>query len=153
VSLPGGPVQPFGVHLESKARWLLERLRHELPPGQEACLVLFEGGVASLVSTCQRDYTLSVLRTVVREAKKAPPFIDAQDYADAECEARDARIAAARELAWRFGMIDGEHHKQWVIDQMLRALLADGYDAWVAYRDAQLDDGEPCRPWGRGVAP
>ncbi len=32
-------------------------------------------------------------------------------------------IEKAIEYAHRFGQIDGAHHKQWVIDQMVRALL------------------------------
>jgi len=41
-----------------------------------------------------------------------------------------------------WGYIDGAHHKQWVIDQMVRALLGDGYEEWVG------DD-----EWDTGVAP
>lgn len=32
------------------------------------------------------------------------------------------RIEKALEMAVRFGGIDGDHHKDWVIDQMVRAL-------------------------------
>ena len=32
-------------------------------------------------------------------------------------------IEKALEYAYRYGQIDGAHHKQWVIDQMVRALL------------------------------
>ena len=37
------------------------------------------------------------------------------------------RIDAAIELAVRYGGIDGDHHKAWVIDQMVRVLAGDGY--------------------------
>ena len=50
-------------------------------------------------------------------------------------------------IAARYGMIDGAHHKQWVIDQMVRALLAEKYVDWVA---AQNPDYEP---WDTGIAP
>lgn len=33
------------------------------------------------------------------------------------------RISKALEYAGRYGQIDGAHHKMWVIDQMVRALL------------------------------
>lgn len=34
------------------------------------------------------------------------------------------RIAKAIDFAVRYGGIDGDHHKSWVIDQMVRALTA-----------------------------
>lgn len=46
-------------------------------------------------------------------------------------------------------MIDGSHHKQWVIDQMVRALLGDGYEAWVEENNSDPD----YEPWDVGVAP
>jgi len=50
-------------------------------------------------------------------------------------------INRAVDVAMRFGTTDGEHHKAWVIDQMLRALLGDGYQAAVG------DD------WEEGIEP
>jgi len=58
-------------------------------------------------------------------------------------------IDVAVEFAERFGMIDGEHHKQWVIDQMLRKLLADGYDEWVVKMNADPEYSA----WDTGIAP
>ncbi|WP_104565831.1 hypothetical protein [Ralstonia mannitolilytica] len=58
----------------------------------------------------------------------------------------------ALDIAVRFGGIDGEHHKAWVIDQMCRALLGDEYDAFVA----EVKDGEEgpdAYDWDVGVAP
>jgi hypothetical protein len=53
-------------------------------------------------------------------------------------------------VATRFGMIDGEHHKQWVIDQMLRALLGPaGYERWVAGKNSDPDYAD----WDAGIAP
>lgn len=45
-----------------------------------------------------------------------------------DCE----RIQDALEVARRHGGHDGAHHKDWVIDQMVRALTGDQYEAWVA---------------------
>lgn len=61
----------------------------------------------------------------------------------------EKQIAAAAEVAARYGMIDEMHHKQWVIDQMLRSILGDDYDAWVTRMnsDPQYD------PWDVGIAP
>lgn len=37
-------------------------------------------------------------------------------------------VQEALDLAWSYGQIDGDHHRLWVIDQMVRA-LTDDYDA------------------------
>jgi len=58
-------------------------------------------------------------------------------------------VAKAIKIAERFGMIDGAHHKQWVIDQMLRELLGERYEAWVA----EMNSDPEYRPWDVGIAP
>lgn len=67
----------------------------------------------------------------------------------------DERIAEAVDLAHQFGGIDGAHHKQWVIDQMLRKLLgAEEYDGWVLRWKADVDPAtEDFDEWDTGVAP
>jgi hypothetical protein len=57
------------------------------------------------------------------------------------------RIKKALEMASRYGQIDGAHHKTWVIDQMVRALLDDRYHAWV--NEYETDD----YLWDTGIAP
>jgi hypothetical protein len=62
------------------------------------------------------------------------------------------RIDAAIELAVRYGGIDGDWHKAWVIDQMVRALAGDGYAAIVAEAKSG-DDGPETYEWNEGIAP
>lgn len=79
-----------------------------------------------------------------------------------------ANVELALELARRYGGIDGDHHKAWVIDQMVRALTGccpnqgDGalpafdnsadYIAFVA--DAKAgEDGPDTYAWDEGIAP
>lgn len=54
----------------------------------------------------------------------------------------EERISLAANLALENGDIDGAHHKQWVIAQMLRALLTEE-------EEAQLLDED----WDDGIAP
>lgn len=71
---------------------------------------------------------------------------DAPDVTDSEA------IKAALELAVRYGGIDGDHHKAWVIDQMVRILARDRYAAIVA--DAKDgEDGPETYDWDEGIAP
>jgi len=61
-------------------------------------------------------------------------------------------IGRAIEIAVRWGGIDGSHHKSWVIDQMVRELALEKYDAIVA--DARSgEDGPDTYDWDEGIAP
>lgn len=64
----------------------------------------------------------------------------------------DERIQAALDLALSYGGIDGDHHKAWVIDQMVRALTVDDYEEWVkAAQDGE--DGPDTYEWDEGIPP
>jgi hypothetical protein len=53
----------------------------------------------------------------------------------------------------RFGMIPGEHHKQYVIDQLLLTILGvDRYRAWLLEYNNAYNYGLD-KPWNRGIAP
>ena len=58
------------------------------------------------------------------------------------------RIDKAVKAAADWGWIDGGHHKMWVIDQMLRILLADRYEEWVK----EFENGGEYE-WDTGIAP
>lgn len=66
-------------------------------------------------------------------------------------EPEQDRISKALVFA-TYGPIDGSHHRDWVIDQMVRALLGEGYEAWVAERRAG-EDGPETYLWPEGIAP
>ena len=56
------------------------------------------------------------------------------------------------EVAYSYGQIDGDHHKAWVIDQMVRALTGDHYDEWVrGYETGQ--DPDELYDWDTGIVP
>lgn len=66
----------------------------------------------------------------------------------------DTKIQAAIDCSWTYGGIDGAHHKQWLIDQMLRSLLDDQYDSWVkAYNEDVDEEGGSYSLWDVGIAP
>jgi hypothetical protein len=69
------------------------------------------------------------------------------------------RIAKALEVAVSFGGIDGDHHKSWVIDQMVRCLTgcpvlgeSDEYRKLVTDACAG-EDGPETYSWETGIAP
>jgi len=62
------------------------------------------------------------------------------------------KINKALEFARDYGGIDGDHHKMWVIDQMVRALTGDKYDEWVKKHN-KGEDGPDTYEWETGIAP
>lgn len=65
------------------------------------------------------------------------------------------KIAAALSMAFEYGQIDGAHHKAWVIDQMVRALLGESvnpepFNTPTTY--AQFVQNYLCE-WDEGIAP
>jgi hypothetical protein len=69
-----------------------------------------------------------------------------------QAETGAERIELALEEIGSFGQTDGAHHKAHVIDQVVRILTGDGYDAWIReYRDGE--DGPETYEWDEGIAP
>lgn len=62
------------------------------------------------------------------------------------------RITEALKIATCYGGIDGAHHKDWVIDQMVRALTGSGYEDFVAAA-CRGEDGDDTYTWNEGIAP
>lgn len=58
----------------------------------------------------------------------------------------------ALELIEDFGGFDGAHHKQWVLDQIARAITGDDYPQWVASMN-NGEDGPNTYGWDEGIAP
>ena len=54
----------------------------------------------------------------------------------------DKKIKKALDLAVRFGGIDGDHHKTWVIDQMVRALTGCPMLKFVSKEYSYMEQGE-----------
>jgi hypothetical protein len=61
-------------------------------------------------------------------------------------------VHLACDVAERFGGTDGDHHKAWVIDQMMRALKGTDYAAWVV---SMMDgeDGPDTYGYDEGIPP
>lgn len=66
---------------------------------------------------------------------------------------KDAEIEKALEKAFQYGQIDGDHHKTWVIDQMVRVLTGDKYNEFVKEYEIDEETGEKEWIWKNGIAP
>jgi len=58
----------------------------------------------------------------------------------------------AIEVIVQYGDVGGGHHKQWVLDQALRALMGDEYQAWRDKYDLEMAR-EDYSIWDEGIAP
>lgn len=63
--------------------------------------------------------------------------------------AADSRVKRALQTAFSYGQISGDHHKAWVIDTMVRALLGNNEEAYRAWVDEYEHGGE--YSWDEGV--
>ena len=61
-------------------------------------------------------------------------------------------IGDAIDLIVQWGGIDGSHHKDWVMDQVVRKLAGDRYDEIVATA-CFGEDGDNTYSWECGIAP
>lgn len=54
----------------------------------------------------------------------------------------------------RYGMIDGSHHKQWIMTEVLRIALGKGFKKWLkAFNSYTDEDGEEYGDWDEGIPP
>lgn len=65
---------------------------------------------------------------------------------------RRKRIHKAICLAVQYGGIDGDHHKAWVIDQMVRILAGENYEK-IVKEACDGEDGPDTYDWDEGIAP
>jgi hypothetical protein len=72
-------------------------------------------------------------------------------------ESMGKRITAAMDIITEYGSIDGSHHKQWCLDQVVRALLpGKDYETWRERLRGEYDDEEEdyeYDEWDEGIAP
>jgi len=92
-------------------------------------------------STPMWNPTLRRLRNLLATRAQSTPPSPAPDA-----------VRDALEIACAYGGIDGGHHKMWVIDQMVRRLTGDDYDAWVREHN-KGEDGPDTYAWDQGIAP
>lgn len=62
------------------------------------------------------------------------------------------RIKRCIDLGFEYGGIQGDHHRAWVIDQMLRILCAQSYEFRVR-EHCNGEDGPNTYEWDEGIAP
>jgi hypothetical protein len=72
------------------------------------------------------------------------------------CKRNEVKEAeqSALDIIIQYGGIDGAHHKDWVLDQVVRTLIGDDikYKEWVSLAKSG-EDGENTYEYNEGIAP
>lgn len=64
------------------------------------------------------------------------------------------KVKAALDLIVQYGGVDGSHHKQWLLDQVVRTLVNGEYEYRQFCERIRVDeDGEVYEEWDEGIAP
>lgn len=61
-------------------------------------------------------------------------------------------LGKAIECGFEWGGIEGDHHRAWTIDQMLRIMCGEKYDSMVKENN-QGEDGPDTYEWDCGISP
>lgn len=80
-------------------------------------------------------------------------FMSVEEKGDYE-DNLENRICKALSIIFQYGQIQGDHHKAWVLDQVVRILLnnSEMYHSFLAYyKDG--DGGPETYEWYTGIAP
>jgi len=62
------------------------------------------------------------------------------------------KVVDALKVIQEYGGTDGAHHKQWVLDQVVRILAGDSYEEWVRHYEYRGEAGK-IYEWEIGTAP
>ncbi len=64
----------------------------------------------------------------------------------------EEKIGGVLLLIYCYVGIDGDHHKQWLIDKIVRTLTGEEYEAWIkVYENGE--DGPQTYKWDVGIPP
>ena len=107
------------------------------------------------MSEKELKWLLDAILTSVGKSMPEHLFSEAYEFvrngsieADRHTDKEDSVLS----LITEWGGIDGGHHKQWLLDQIVRALTGDRYDKWIS--DYELGDSGPeTYKWDEGIAP
>ena len=89
----------------------------------------------------------------VGNLKRPNPFRDLVKAArPREMNLAAERIEGALEIAREYGWVEGDHHRAWAIDQIVRKLTGDQYPEFVK-RFCQGEDGPNTYEWDVGITP
>lgn len=118
---------------------------------QESISMLTEENLELLEKHCIKNRRQDIGRRF-REHEIVFELIQAYKEQQAELEKKDKVINKALEIAFQYAQIDGDHHKAWVIDQIVRSLTGEDYTEWVKHYEYDEETGDEYT-WSEGIAP
>ena len=64
----------------------------------------------------------------------------------------EQKLMEVEDLIFRYAGIDGGHHKQWLIDQIIKAIKGSDYEEWIKTWESG-EDGPKTYEWDEGIPP
>ena len=147
-----GRVRSRGPRFKTMARWIDQTSIRGMKRRMDSATVV---GRHRAKPTRVGIMSAGLIRRLTEGCFQILMFIECCDMATPKSVlARElqAKITKALNLANVYGNIDGDHHKMWVIDQIVRTLTGRGYRAWVKAHNAG-EDGPHTYDWGVGIPP
>lgn len=114
-----------------------------------------EGNASAVINAiiAERDAEIVELKTDLYGYVLAVGERDAEIAAlRAQVAELQAKVHEATSIAATYGQTDGDHHKLWVIDQMVRVLEGSNYEQFVRVA-CEGEDGPDTFSWDVGIAP
>lgn len=70
---------------------------------------------------------------------------------------KNSNLTKIFNMIYSYAGIDGAHHKDWLLDQIMRSITGDNYEEFVKFYERPLsvnglEDGDYCQ-WDAGIAP
>jgi len=71
------------------------------------------------------------------------------------CSIDATKLQTILNIIEQYGLIDGEYHKQWLIDQIVRIITGNNYRQWIEYFQGPYDEetGTYQCQWDVGIPP
>ena len=104
---------------------------------------LYEETSDKNVANIEKDSVIAHKFAIMRQQ------IDEKDKRIQELEEERKSIL---DLIFEYGQTDGEHHKMWLIDQIVRILTKDKYNEWIRSYVYDEETGDIYN-WDKGIAP
>lgn len=108
------------------------------------------GGWDGLTAKAVKSDVSSDNSVIEDEADETSQDLDMTKYV---AENHEKNIGEALGLLFSYAQFDGGHHKQWLLDQIVRTLTKEKYEKFIEDYEKDPITGEVYGEWDTGIAP
>lgn len=111
------------------------------------------GGWDGLTAKAVKSDVSNDNSTIDKGATKVDEASQDLDMTKYIAENHEENIGEVLELLFSYAQFDGGHHKQWLLDQIVRTLTKEKYEKFVEDYETDPITGEVYGEWDTGIAP